>query len=349
MTPRDGFLDRLVTALAARPSVTTASAPLPTRTRFAAALAARPVRRADPVRRGADPDRYGDRFASAKLGERVKVVVAGLLDATADQLQVDADGDIGIRSGSAMIFVRAQEDPPLVDVFSPLLTGVPATERLYRRLSDLTNRLPVGRVYCTGDTVWASIPVFGRDFQPTHLILAIQAMVGLADELDDLLREEFGGSRFFGDGSTGLSAVPDPTNYLRDLADSGAVPANTVLVELLADRGRLDELRARAKSGDWQAASRLAALLNDRGDATEAERLWRMAAEKGEPAARTKLAALLLPQGRVDEAITVLREAVRADDWSSVGLLTQLLVERGRIGEALDLLRARPGRREATG
>ena len=57
-----------------------------------------------------------------------------------------------------------------------------------------------GRLYCAQDTVWASIPVFGRNFQATHLMLAVQVMTGLADELDDRLHGEFGGKRFFGEG-----------------------------------------------------------------------------------------------------------------------------------------------------
>jgi hypothetical protein len=134
------------------------------------------------------------------LDERVRVVVATLMKGTPDQLQVDSDGDIGIRAGSAMVFVRVRDNPPLVDVFSPVLTEVEPTEQLYVKLSELTNRMPIGRLYCTNDTVWASIPVFGRNFQPTHLMLAVQVMTGLADELDDRLHGEFGGKRFFGEG-----------------------------------------------------------------------------------------------------------------------------------------------------
>src|SRR5690606_8573534 len=117
-----------------------------------------------------------------------------------DQLQVDSDGDINIRAGSAMVFVRVRNNPPLVDVFSPVLTEVEPTEQLYVKLSELTNRMPIGRLYCTDDTVWASVPVFGRNFQPSHLMLAVQVMTGLADELDDRLHGEFGGRRFFVEG-----------------------------------------------------------------------------------------------------------------------------------------------------
>jgi hypothetical protein len=141
------------------------------------------------------------------LEERVRTVVATMSKTPVDQLQVDTDGDIGIRAGSAMVFVRVRENPPLVDVFSPILTEVEPTEQLYVKLSELTNRMPIGRLYCAQDTVWASIPVFGRNFQATHLMLAVQVMTGLADELDDRLHGEFGGKRFFGEGDK-----PTPAN-----------------------------------------------------------------------------------------------------------------------------------------
>jgi hypothetical protein len=142
----------------------------------------------------------GDEVAALPLADQVAAVVATLLKTTPDALSVDPDGDIGIRAGSAMVFVRIRDNPPLIDVFSPVLTEVEPTEQLYVKLSELTNRMPIGRLYCTNDTVWASVPVFGRDFQPTHLMLAVQVMTGLADELDDRLHGEFGGKRFFGEG-----------------------------------------------------------------------------------------------------------------------------------------------------
>ncbi|GIG88996.1 T3SS (YopN, CesT) and YbjN peptide-binding chaperone 1 [Plantactinospora endophytica] len=167
---------------------------------------ARPEDSADP---GADLD-LDEALAAARaaqsgndalaLEDRVRTVVSAMLKSSADQLQVDSDGDIGIRAGSAMVFVRVRDNPPLVDVFSPVLTEVEPTEQLYVKLSELTNRMPIGRLYCTNDTVWASIPVFGRNFQATHLMLAVQVMTGLADELDDRLHGEFGGRRFFGEG-----------------------------------------------------------------------------------------------------------------------------------------------------
>ncbi|MGY0230406.1 T3SS (YopN, CesT) and YbjN peptide-binding chaperone 1 [Longispora urticae] len=134
------------------------------------------------------------------LADKVRTVVAALLKTEPDKLEVDEEGEIGVRAGSAMVFVKVHENPAVVDVYSPILTEVAPDAKLYERLAQLTRRMPIGRLYCTDKTVWASVPVFGRDFQPTHLMLAVQVMMGLADELDDRLHGEFGGKRFFGEG-----------------------------------------------------------------------------------------------------------------------------------------------------
>ena len=149
----------------------------------------------------ADPDTMDlpgrSELDAMPLREKVTAVIAAMMKIAPETLPVDKDGDIGIRSGSAMVFVRVRDNPPLVDVFSPVLTEINANEKLFLRLSELTHRMPIGRLYCNDQTVWASVPVFGRDFQATHLMLAVQVMTGLADELDDRLHGEFGGKRFF--------------------------------------------------------------------------------------------------------------------------------------------------------
>ena len=100
------------------------------------------------------------------LREQVRRVMAAMQHTTPDQLVADADGDIGIRAGTAMVFVKVRDNPPLVDVFSPVLTDVTPSERLYGKLSELTNRMPVGRLYCVNETVWASVPVSGAASSP---------------------------------------------------------------------------------------------------------------------------------------------------------------------------------------
>ena len=134
---------------------------------------------------------------SGPLADMVATVVAALLHTTPSHLSIDDAGEISVRSGSAMVFIKPSEAPPVVDVYSPLLTDVAGNERLWRELSELTRRLPIGRLYFSDSTIWASVPVYGRDFQPRHLMLAVESMTRLADDLDDRLQEKFGGRRFF--------------------------------------------------------------------------------------------------------------------------------------------------------
>ncbi|GAA4909395.1 T3SS (YopN, CesT) and YbjN peptide-binding chaperone 1 [Stackebrandtia albiflava] len=134
---------------------------------------------------------------SGALGEVVRTVVAAMEHTTVEHLAVDDTGEISLRAGSAMVFIKPTERPAIVDVYSPLLTDVGTNERLYHELSELTRRLPIGRLYYSESTIWASVPVYGRDFQPSHLMLAVQSMTRLADDLDDRLQKKFGGRRFF--------------------------------------------------------------------------------------------------------------------------------------------------------
>ncbi len=148
-------------------------------------------------------------LSTLPLAKRVPLVLSAMLRVAPESLPVDSDGDIGIRNGSAMVFVRVRDQPDLVEVFSPVLLEVQENQRLYQKLSELTHRMPVGRLYWANNVVWAGIAVFGRDFQASHLMLAVEVMTGLADELDDRLSKEFGGRRFFSDTEEG---APEPSD-----------------------------------------------------------------------------------------------------------------------------------------
>src|SRR5690606_31756033 len=85
--------------------------------------------------RPAAPEHDTDAEAdAAALRDQVRAVLAAMYQTSPDRLNADADGDIGIRAGSAMVFVKVRERPPVVDVLSPVLTEVRPSERLYGRL-----------------------------------------------------------------------------------------------------------------------------------------------------------------------------------------------------------------------
>ena len=118
------------------------------------------------------------------------------------------------------------------------------------------------------------------------------------------------------------------------------------LAELLAERGDLDELRARADAGDRYAARRLADLLAERGDLDGAARPGRRRRRGRRPAAGRAAGRARRPgRGRTD-----LRARADAGDRPAAGQLAGLLAGRGDLERAArPRRRRRRGRRRAAG
>ena len=107
--------------------------------------------------------------------------------------------------------VRFRDNPPLVDVFSPVLTEVEPTEPALREAQRADNRMPIGRLLHCNDTVWASIPVLAAPQTSRHPPHArVQVMTG-ADELDDRLHGEFGRQALLGEVTSRRRASPAST------------------------------------------------------------------------------------------------------------------------------------------
>ena len=126
----------------------------------------------------------------------------------------------------------------------------------------------------------------------------------------------------------------------RHAATVGDGPAAEQLADLLAVRGDLDGLRARADAGDGYAAGRLAGLLAVHGDLDGAAQILR--ADAGDPSVASLLAVLLAMHGDLDGAAQILRARADAGDGYAAGRLADLLAERGDLDA--QILRARADR-----
>lgn len=112
------------------------------------------------------------------------------------------------------------------------------------------------------------------------------------------------------------------------------------LVDLLAEKGDRDELRARSDARDHDAGRALARLLTEEGDVDEALAVLRThAGEDAETA--VILAKELARQGRMEEALPLLRAHFAAGrTWVAVPL-AELLIGSGRVDDAQLILRSR--------
>jgi predicted negative regulator of RcsB-dependent stress response len=161
---------------------------------------------------------------------------------------------------------------------------------------------------------------------------------GLLDEALTVLRARAdAGDQWVAQWLAGLLAEHGRIEELRVRADAGDWGAAQQLALLLVNQGQFEELRARADAGDQMAAIWLAELLAKRGRVEELQ----ARANAGDQMAARRLAGLLADQGRVEEAVTLLRGPADAGDQPAVERLAGLLADRGRVEEALVFLRAR--------
>ena len=112
---------------------------------------------------------------------------------------------------------------------------------------------------------------------------------------------------------------------------------------LLAERGYLDQVRARADAGDRPAAYQLARMSEDRGDLDKAAQILRPLADAGDEVAAYQLARMLEDRGDLDKAAQILRPLADAGDEVAARRLFGLLSERGDLDQAEQILRARIG------
>jgi thioredoxin-like negative regulator of GroEL len=145
------------------------------------------------------------------------------------------------------------------------------------------------------------------------------------------------------------------TGELRALVDDGDTYAAVALarqlenprsdrevsafIDLLAERGSIDQLRALVGESDL-AAYRLTRLFTDQGRVDDAIAVWvdRAEARPEDHAPAYRLAQMLAEHGRIDQ----LRARADADDAYAVFSLADLLAEQGQVDEAITLLQAHP-------
>lgn len=113
-------------------------------------------------------------------------------------LKPDVGGDIPIRVGSALMFVRPLAGrPPLVQLFSPLVRGVDLTPALLEALNDINRRILFGRAFWTDREVVVAMELTAIGISAEQIAFACVQLGNLADHLDDELRGRFGGSTVF--------------------------------------------------------------------------------------------------------------------------------------------------------
>ena len=106
-----------------------------------------------------------------------------------DELPRDKDGDIPIRAGSAVVFVRTRDGtPPTVQIFSPIVRDIDGRPAVLQALNDVNSTISIGRVFWIARVIVVATEVAAVGITQDHLAFACLQLGGLADRLDDELR-----------------------------------------------------------------------------------------------------------------------------------------------------------------
>jgi hypothetical protein len=109
----------------------------------------------------------------------------------------DAEGDVAIRVGSTMLFLRTSQDGQEVVVFAAVVHDVAGRSRAAEVLNDLNVEARWVKFQLIRDRVFVTISVLSRPFVPNHLHQAVRILSEVADGIDDELAAKLNGRTTF--------------------------------------------------------------------------------------------------------------------------------------------------------
>ncbi len=109
----------------------------------------------------------------------------------------DAEGDVAIRVGTTMLFLRTTGDGKEVVVFAAVVHDVSGRSRAAEVINDLNVESRWVKFQVVRDRVFASISVLAQPFVPAHLHQAVRVLSEVADGIDEELASKLDGRTTF--------------------------------------------------------------------------------------------------------------------------------------------------------
>jgi hypothetical protein len=116
-----------------------------------------------------------------------------------NKIERDDQGDIPIRLGNAMVFVRLiAAEPPFVRIFAPVVWGIPESAELLSAINQANLQIPFGRLVWTGREVMADLHESAVGISLDDIAFGAFQVGTVADRFDDVFQAQFGGNTMFG-------------------------------------------------------------------------------------------------------------------------------------------------------
>lgn len=139
------------------------------------------------------------------LSQMVDLELAELLDAP---VMHDDNGDIAMRVGSTMVFLRVSDDAREIIVFATLVHDLAGRSRAAEVLNDLNCEARWVKFQMLRDRVFLTYSIMAHPFVPAHLQQGLRIVSRLADSIDDDLALKLGGRTTFQQDDDGDGTPP---------------------------------------------------------------------------------------------------------------------------------------------
>ena len=109
----------------------------------------------------------------------------------------DAEGDVAIRVGSTMLFLRTAADGQEIMLFAAVVHDVSGRSRAAEVLNDLNVEARWVKFKLVRDRVFVTYSLLAQPFVPAHLHQAVRIVSDVADGIDDELANKLNGRTTF--------------------------------------------------------------------------------------------------------------------------------------------------------
>lgn len=168
------------------------------------------------------------------------------------EVKVDADGDVPIRTGRSVMFVRVLEQRPAIDVFAQIVLGPTDRERLAVELDILNRTHPLATFYTDGHAVVMSHRMMATPFVPMQLRIVVDRLLDDLDQIATTLAQRVGGRCYLDPAPAEPETVAEDCPAmvgLVELMSMGRVASSTVVELFEHDRRELVRMIVAVRSG----------------------------------------------------------------------------------------------------
>jgi hypothetical protein len=146
----------------------------------------------------------------------------------------DDDGDIPIRAGSAVVFVRNQWPTPSVQLFAEMVVEIESLDAAVHELAALNHDIDGVKFALHGHTVVASVDLLAAPFAAEHLQMLVAHLCDVVSRHDAALARRVGGRTFLGASE---SLPGEEVDGEDDAVDEDPIhPAMLCMLQLDAER-----------------------------------------------------------------------------------------------------------------